>query len=85
MTIQTVQAKQHEKLQISTLLTNKYHDANTVAATNTFCSLRSLHDTQSQSLLSQFARLLPQTFGSAISRNILRDSRNILRSAIYTR
>ena len=29
-----IQAKQNNKLQISTRLTNKYHDANTVTATN---------------------------------------------------
>jgi hypothetical protein len=61
-----IQAKQNDKLQISTRLTNKYHDASTITATN----VSPVYDPFAAHNLDLF------------SRNSLGYSRNILRSAI---
>jgi hypothetical protein len=62
-----IEAKQNNKLQISTRLTNKYHDANTVTGTN----VSPVSDPFAAHNLNIF------------SRNSLGYSRNILRAAIY--
>jgi hypothetical protein len=82
-----IQAKQNDKLQMSTRLTNKYHDANTVTATN----VSPVSDPFAAHNLNLFSS---NSFGyyrklsarllllDRFSRNMLGYSRNILRSAI---
>jgi hypothetical protein len=82
-----IQAKQNDKLQMSTRFTNKYHDANTVTATN----VSRVSDPFAAHNLNLFSR---NSFGyyrklsarllllNRFSRDSLGYSRNILRSAI---